>query len=78
MAHEGLADWGVSAAVRDRFLSVIEGRATTSTNGATWQTDAVARFEASGLDRQSALAKMLEHYVANMHSNEPVHTWPLP
>ncbi|WP_406830829.1 glutamate--cysteine ligase [Pedococcus sp. KACC 23699] len=78
MAHEGLAEWGVSASVRDRFLSVIEGRATTGTNGATWQTDAVANLQKSGLDRQSALAKMLEHYVTNMHSNEPVHTWPLP
>ncbi len=38
MAHEGLADWGVSQAVRDRYLSVIEGRCKTSTNGATWQT----------------------------------------
>jgi gamma-glutamyl:cysteine ligase YbdK (ATP-grasp superfamily) len=78
MAHDGLSEWGVSAAVRDRFLSVIEGRATTGTNGATWQTDAVARLQASGLDRQSALAEMLKHYVANMHSNAPVHTWPLP
>jgi hypothetical protein len=78
MAHEGLADWGVSAAVRDRYLSVIEGRCTTSTNGATWQTDAVAKLQASGMDRQSALAEMLRHYAKNMHSNEPVHTWPLP
>ncbi len=78
MAHEGLAEWGVSAAVRDRFLSVIEGRATTGTNGATWQTDAVERFESAGMDRHKALAEMLRLYAKHMHSNEPVHTWPLP
>ena len=78
MAHEGLADWGVSEAVRDRYLSVIEGRCKTSTNGATWQTDTVGRLEASGLDRQKALAEMLRLYAQHMHSNEPVHTWPLP
>jgi hypothetical protein len=30
------------------------------------------------MDRQRALAEMLRHYAKNMHSNEPVHTWPLP
>ncbi|HET8768612.1 MAG TPA: glutamate--cysteine ligase, partial [Pedococcus sp.] len=78
MAHEGLAEWGVSQKVRDRYLSVIEGRCTTSTNGATWQTEAVARLQSRGLDRQSALAEMLRVYAGHMHSNDPVHTWPLP
>ena len=35
-------------------------------------------LEAQGLDRQSALAAMLRSYAENMHSNEPVHTWPVP
>ena len=60
------------------YLSVIEGRCKTGSNGATWQTDAVATLEGRGLDRQSALAAMLELYAGHMHSNEPVHTWPLP
>jgi hypothetical protein len=68
----------VSGAVRDRYLSVIEGRCTTGRNGATWQTEAVRALEARGLDRQSALAAMLEAYAEHMHSNEPVHTWPVP
>ena len=49
-----------------------------STNGATWQTDAVERFESAGMDRHKALAEMLRLYAKHMHSNEPVHTWPLP
>jgi gamma-glutamyl:cysteine ligase YbdK (ATP-grasp superfamily) len=80
MAYEGLTEWGVSEKVRDRYLSVIEGRCTTGRNGATWMTDTVSRLETEGkgMDRQSALAQMLRRYAENMHSNEPVHTWELP
>lgn len=77
LAHEGLQDWGVSEAVRDRYLSVIEGRCTTGVNGAVWQSRMVERFEDAGKTRREALAAMLERYVAHMHTNEPVHTWPL-
>ena len=43
VAHEGLERWGVSQAVRDRYLSVIEQRCLTSMNGACWQAECVAR-----------------------------------
>jgi len=78
MAHEGLELWGVSAAVRDRYLGVIEGRCTSGVNGASWQIAAVQRLEDHGADRATALRGMLEHYVRAMHTNEPVHTWSLP
>ncbi|MFV0463803.1 MAG: glutamate--cysteine ligase [Nostocoides sp.] len=78
LAHEGLQLWGVSRAVRDRYLSIIESRATLGINGATWQTDAVAAFEARGQDRGSAITSMLAAYEEHMNANEPVHTWPLP
>jgi len=78
LAHEGLKEWGVSDAVRERYLSVIEGRCKTGSNGATWQTQAVQRLEEQGMDRQAALSRMLEIYHGHMHTNEPVHTWPLP
>jgi gamma-glutamyl:cysteine ligase YbdK (ATP-grasp superfamily) len=78
LAHEGLEEWGVSASVRNRYLSVIEGRCKAGVNGATWQTDAVARLEERGMERMRALREMLAAYVENMHANEPVHTWPLP
>ncbi|MEX1906939.1 glutamate--cysteine ligase [Janibacter sp. Y6] len=78
VAARGLEDWGVSPAVSDRYLSVIEGRCTTGQNGAVWQTEAVRRLEERGADRASALSQMLELYVEHMHTNEPVHTWPLP
>ena len=78
MADEGLKRWGVSTAVRDRYLGVIEGRCTSGVNGASWQIAAVRRLKEGGADRSTALKGMLEHYIQAMHSNEPVHTWSLP
>jgi hypothetical protein len=74
MAYEGLDKWGVDRAVTDRLLGIIESRCKQSVNGAEWQVDTVARLERS-MDRRAALAEMLGRYMANMHTNEPVHTW---
>ncbi|GAB3116957.1 hypothetical protein GCM10027055_27470 [Janibacter alkaliphilus] len=78
LARSGLQDWGVADGVIERYLSVIEGRCTSGMNGAVWQTETVQRLEAKGADRAAALAGMLERYIEHMHTNEPVHTWPLP
>ncbi len=75
IAHEGLGRWGVDAEVRDRFLGVIEGRARTGRNGATWQVSTVQALQESGMTRPAALAEMLRRYCEHMHANEPVHTW---
>ncbi len=77
LADEGLREWGVSAAARDRYLSVVEGRCLTGVNGATWQTATVARLEERGIPRHEALQQMLATYTEHMHTNEPVHTWAL-
>jgi gamma-glutamyl:cysteine ligase YbdK (ATP-grasp superfamily) len=78
LAHEGLRQWGVDDDVRERYLGIIEARAKTSRNGATWQVAAVRSLEAAGADRREALRRMLELYCQGMHSNQPVHTWPVP
>jgi len=78
LAHEGLIQWGVAPEVRDRYLSVIEGRCLTGTNGASWQIEAVRRLEDGGVDRVEALRRMLALYTEQMHANAPVHTWELP
>lgn len=75
LAHEGLKDWGVDDAIRERLLGVIEGRCASGRNGATWQVSAVSALEGRGLPREEALRIMTQEYVARMHSNEPVHTW---
>ena len=75
MADEGLRRWGVATEVRERYLGVIEGRAKTGHNGATWQVSTVRALQERGLTRPNALAEMLRLYCERMHSNEPVHTW---
>ena len=75
IAHEGLRRWGVDAEVRDRFLGVIEGRARSGRNGASWQVSTVRTLEDGGMSRHAALAEMLRRYCEHMHTNEPVHTW---
>ena len=72
-------DWGVSTAVRDRYLVVIEGRCKAGVNGAdVADPSGAAASRPSGSDRREALRRMLELYAEHMDSNEPVHTWPLP
>jgi gamma-glutamyl:cysteine ligase YbdK (ATP-grasp superfamily) len=75
LAEEGLAHWGVSTAVCDRYLTIIEERAKRRVNGASWQVDTVAAFERRGLSRPQALAEMTRLYAEGMHANAPVHTW---
>ncbi len=78
LADEGLVRWGVSAAVRDRFLGVVEDRCKLRRNGAWWQVETVTALEERGMDRRTALTEMLKLYSQGMHSNEPVHTWEVP
>jgi len=79
LAHEGLERWGVDRGVRERLLGIIEARAVTERNGAQWQVDTVRSLQEGGRhDRRQALREMTQRYVEHMHSNAPVHTWPLP
>jgi hypothetical protein len=75
MAHEGLREWAVDDADRERLLGIIEGRCLSGRNGAQWQT-AMFRRCYDDRDRPEALREMMRAYVDHMHSNEPVHSWP--
>jgi gamma-glutamyl:cysteine ligase YbdK (ATP-grasp superfamily) len=78
MAHEGLDRWGVDPARRDRLLGIIEQRCMTGQNGATWQIETLRTIEESfHIDRHEALRLMTRRYIELMHTNEPVHTWPI-
>jgi hypothetical protein len=76
MAAEGLDRWGVDAADRDRLLEIIERRCVEGRNGASWQAHTFHRLY-ERLDREDALREMTVLYREHMHSNQPVHTWPL-
>jgi hypothetical protein len=70
LAHQGLDRAGVDPVQRDRLLGVIERRCVKAMNGASWQVAAASRPEAT-------LAGMLREYRDLMHSNAPVHEWPV-
>jgi gamma-glutamyl:cysteine ligase YbdK (ATP-grasp superfamily) len=74
LAVTGLDRWGVDMIVRDRLLGIIEKRCVTGRNGATWQVETVRGAEA---DRDEALRLMTRRYADHMHTNAPVHTWPI-
>jgi hypothetical protein len=76
MAHDGLERWGIDAADRDRLLGIIERRCVEGRNGASWQAATFHRLY-ERLDREDALREMTVRYRELMHTNEPVHTWPL-
>ena len=78
LAHEGLERWGVEASDAARLLEIIERRCVALRNGAAWQSQVFHRlYEDKGLDRGDALRQMTTRYREHMHSNEPVHDWPL-
>jgi hypothetical protein len=77
MARDGLSRWGVDPGPADRLLGIIEQRCLTGRNGASWQiatTEALAR---NGASREDALRQMTQRYIEHMHTNEPVHSWPV-
>ncbi|HEY1488783.1 MAG TPA: glutamate--cysteine ligase [Micromonosporaceae bacterium] len=74
MAADGLDRWGVAPADRDRYLGIIEGRCIAASNGATWQVAALR----NGPRSPDAMRAMVRDYRERMHSNVPVHEWPLP
>jgi hypothetical protein len=76
MAHDGLERWGVDAADRDRLLGIVERRCVGGRNGAAWQAQMFHRLY-ENLDRHDALREMTIRYRELMHSNEPVHNWPV-
>ncbi|HEY3733973.1 MAG TPA: glutamate--cysteine ligase [Streptosporangiaceae bacterium] len=77
MAHEGLGRWGVNPVHIDRLLGIIEQRCLTGQTGAAWQIGTVAAFGERGADRPEALRQMTQRYIELMHTNDPVHTWPV-
>jgi hypothetical protein len=78
MAFDGLDEWGVDTGERDRLLGIIEQRCVRHRNGASWQAEAFHRlFDHGAVERIDALRGMVERYADHMHSNDPVHSWPM-
>jgi hypothetical protein len=78
LAHDGLQRWGIDGADIDRLLTVVERRCVTLRNGASWQASVFHHLhEAHRMDRREALRQMTRQYRELMHSNQPVHDWPV-
>jgi hypothetical protein len=78
MAHDGLETWGLAREDRERLLGIIEQRCLKLTNGAAWQAATFHKhYDEGGLDREDALREMTVRYRDLMHSNAPVHEWPV-
>jgi len=78
LAREGLRRWGVNPVHADRLLGIIEQRCLTGRTGAAWQIATVAALtEGGAVDRPEALRLMTQRYIEHMHTNQPVHTWPV-
>jgi gamma-glutamyl:cysteine ligase YbdK (ATP-grasp superfamily) len=78
LAREGLSSWGVAPAQADHLLGIIEQRCITGQTGAAWQIATVDRLTERGTaDRPEALRLMTQRYIEHMHTNEPVHAWPV-
>jgi gamma-glutamyl:cysteine ligase YbdK (ATP-grasp superfamily) len=78
LAHSGLASWGVSDEEAGRLLGIIAQRCLTGRTGAAWQIGTVSALASPAApDRAEALRLMTQHYIDHMHTNTPVHTWPI-
>jgi gamma-glutamyl:cysteine ligase YbdK (ATP-grasp superfamily) len=77
-ANDGLNSWGVDAVHRDRLLDIVEKRCLSARNGAAWQS-AVLRELDNDMpgSRSDALREVTRRYAEHMHTNVPVHEWPL-
>jgi hypothetical protein len=79
LAYSGLDAWGVDPAERDRLLGIIEQRCLTGQNGASWQVETLHALDSKGgASRHECLQQMTRLYIDHMHTNDPVHTWPIP
>ena len=78
-AGSGLERYDIDASDRDRLLGIIERRCVNGQNGASWQSATFHHLYGDRrMDRGDALREMTVRYREHMHSNEPVHSWPLP
>jgi gamma-glutamyl:cysteine ligase YbdK (ATP-grasp superfamily) len=78
LARDGLGRWGVDPVHADRLLGIIEQRCLTGQTGAAWQIGTVGALAGgAGTGRPEALRLMTQRYIEHMHTNEPVHSWPV-
>lgn len=74
-AREGLLSAEVEAHEAEQWLGLFRERVERGMTGASWQTEAMRRWEAK-LARPEALAAMFQEYRDFARTERPVHEWP--
>ncbi|MGO3333163.1 MAG: glutamate-cysteine ligase family protein [Brevibacterium aurantiacum] len=81
-ARRGLSRLNIDKDVIDEFMSIIEGRAESRVNGATWQLQALESLAPDSRqdspERAEGIRAMMDAYLANQATGKPVHTWEIP
>ncbi|MEZ4980024.1 MAG: hypothetical protein R2769_00230 [Saprospiraceae bacterium] len=77
LARHGLELQKVDTADIDKYLGIIEARATEHMTGARWQLRAFTKLK-NTITRDEALAVLTSSIVNNQEKEIPVHLWKLP
>ncbi|MGO2035432.1 MAG: glutamate--cysteine ligase, partial [Brevibacterium sp.] len=81
-ARRGLSRLNIDKDVIEEYMSIIEGRAERRANGATWQLRMLDHLAPGSRpdspERRDGLKAMMDAYLENQASGEPVHTWDVP
>jgi hypothetical protein len=76
-AELALVEAGVMREDVAGLFDVLRERLRSGRTGARWQLETVARLEAQGRSRESAVRGMLERYLEHAATGAPVHSWPV-
>ncbi len=76
IAREGLKSRNIDSADIDRYMGVIEARASKHMNGARWQLRAYTKLKRES-NRDEALSALTATIIKQQSQGKPVHTWPM-
>jgi hypothetical protein len=81
-ARRGLQSLDADPDAIDHYIGIIEERARTRQNGATWQLRTLNALrprvtQPDSPERRAALAHLVELYITHQRTEKPVHTWPV-
>lgn len=74
-ARQALVEHGVARSEVTRWLDLFEERVRRGVTGASWQREALTRWERR-LSRPQAIAAMFAEYQEHAKSGRPLHEWP--
>ncbi len=76
LARRGLTSAGIDAADIDRYLDVIEQRATNRRTGSRWLLDSMEALEGKG-SHDECLRSLTASMIRQQSTGQPVHSWEL-